>query len=228
MTRKLYDLCAEDAGVRFSPFCWIAKFALLHKGLEFEAPPLRFTEKQNYPDPDYGKLPMLEDGGALIKDSAEIIAYLEKTYPEKPFFRSDGERAMHQFLGAFLGAHLFPSLGPLLFARVHGAISPEDQAYFRQTREERFGVTLEALAAKPGLRDGVEAALATLAAPLSENQFYGGAAANLSDYQLASILMWRRSVAGDDLYETPKPVEAWFERMLDLFDGYARSAPRAV
>lgn len=228
MTRKLYDLCGADAHVRFSPFCWVVKFALLHKGLDFEVVPLRFTEKQNYPDPDYGKLPMLDDGGALVRDSAKIIEHLEQAYPEKPLFASEGERSMHQFLSAFMGAHLFSALGPMLFVRVHGALAAEDQAYFRKTREERFGVTLEALAENPSLKGNAEAALGVLAAPFDHHSFYGGSVPNLSDYQLASVLMWQRSVCVEPLYEPPAMLSAWFERMLDLFDGYARQAPRAA
>lgn len=43
MTRFLYDLTLAEDG-RASPFCWRAKYALAHKGLEFEDRPVAFTE----------------------------------------------------------------------------------------------------------------------------------------------------------------------------------------
>ena len=30
---KLYELAGEDLEIRFSPYCWIVRFALVHKGL---------------------------------------------------------------------------------------------------------------------------------------------------------------------------------------------------
>ncbi|HXJ10454.1 MAG TPA: glutathione S-transferase N-terminal domain-containing protein, partial [Burkholderiales bacterium] len=42
---KLYDLAAAEDDRRFSPYCWRAKMALKHKGLEFETIPWRFTDK---------------------------------------------------------------------------------------------------------------------------------------------------------------------------------------
>jgi Glutathione S-transferase, N-terminal domain len=36
MAIKLYDLAAAEDDRRFSPYCWRAKMALKHKGLEFE------------------------------------------------------------------------------------------------------------------------------------------------------------------------------------------------
>ena len=33
MAMRLYDLAGADPNLRFSPYCWRAKFALAHKGL---------------------------------------------------------------------------------------------------------------------------------------------------------------------------------------------------
>ncbi len=228
MTLKLYDLCTKDPDVRLSPFCWLAKFALLHKGLDFETVPVGFADKSAYPDPNYKYVPSLDDGGALIHDSAKIVDHLEAKHPAPPLFASDGERAAHAFYAAFISAHLFPALAPLMFKRVHATVDGADADYFRKTREERFGATLEELASRPELPVAVEKALSILAAPLEAFPFYGGRQANLTDYWVASIFMWRRSVTSESLYERPEAMAAWFERMLDLFGAYARSAPRAA
>src|SRR5271166_3048109 len=43
--RQLYDLAGAEAERRFSPYCWRAKMALMHKGLPFDTIPWRFNEK---------------------------------------------------------------------------------------------------------------------------------------------------------------------------------------
>ena len=39
MTIRLYDLAGAEAERRFSPFCWRARMALAHKGLDVETVP---------------------------------------------------------------------------------------------------------------------------------------------------------------------------------------------
>ena len=88
-------------------------------------------------------------------------------------------------------------------------------------------MTLEEAAMQDGLAQKTETALATLSAPLVRHKFLGGSEPNLADYTVFSPLMWKRSLTQEALYETPQAVEAWQERMLDLFDGYARNAKSA-
>lgn len=227
MTRILHDLALADEEVRPSPFCWLVKFALLHKGLKFETRPVGFADKSKYPDPDYGKVPVLVDDGMMVKDSAVILEHLERKYRDRPLAATPGERASAAFYGAWLGASVYPALGPLIMLRLLAAASPDDRSYFRTTREARFGKTLEQYADAPDAPKRMEAAMATLAAPLAVHDFLGGREANLCDYVVMSPLMWQRSVVAADLYETPKPVALWRERMLDLSGGYARSAKSA-
>ena len=226
MTIKLYDLCAADRDVRFSPYCWIVKFALLHKGLDFEIEPLNFIEKQKYPDPDYGKLPILVDDGEVICDSPVIVAHLEKKYPARPLVATDGERAFANFLTAWLGASVYPSLAPITFVQVHKILDDETKKYFRETREKRFGKTLEEVGSDPAAGAQLEKAFGVLGAALGSRQFLGGASANLCDYIAVSPLIWRRIVTPEPACNLPAPVDAWMVRMLDLFDGYARNAKR--
>ncbi len=224
MALRLYDLALADIDVRPSPYCWLAKFALLHKGLEFETEPLRFSEKHNYPDQDHGKLPILRDGDRIISDSASIIAYLEQNYPGERIVVTESEQAAADFYNAWLAANLFPALGPIMFVRIHAAVHKGDQEYFRASREARFGQTLEQLSLTPGLKERAEAALKVLSAPLVRHKFLGGDKPNLCDYIVFSPFMWQRVTTSESLYELPQAVGAWQERMLDLFDGYARKA----
>lgn len=226
MTLRLYDLRTDVGDIRPSPYCWMVKFALLHKGLAFETVALRFTEKENYPDPDYKLLPVLDDDGELVRDSAAIIAHLERKYPARPLVATPGEAAAADFYRAWLVSGLYPGLGPLTYVKVLDHLGDEGKAYFRETREARLGKRLEDLAADPAAVSKMDAALATLATPLDHHPFLGGEAANLCDYIVFSPLMWRRLVAAETPYKTPPAVAAWMERMLDLFDGYGRKAKR--
>lgn len=226
MSLKLYDLALADPDIRPSPYCWTVKFALLHKGLEFETVPLRFAEKENYPDPGYARVPVVLDGDEMVKDSSVIAAWLDRTYPENPLVATGGEAAAAEFYRAWVLSAFFPAAGPVLVARIHALAADADKAYFRKSREERYGRTLEELAAAPGSKEKVEAALALLSAPLARCRFLGGAAPNLCDYIVMGAMMWPRLTTREDLFEAPQAVGAWMERMLDLHDGYARKAKR--
>lgn len=228
MALQLFDLALADIDLRPSPFCWIAKFVLLHKGLKFETRPLRFAEKANYPDPSHGKVPILKDDDQIICDSANIIIHLEKHYPADPLTATAGERAAADFYQAWTIAQLYPALAPMIVPRVYALVHEGDREYFRQTREERFGRPLDELTATPALKEKIESALQTLAAPLARHRFLGGGRPNLSDYLVMAPFMWQRIVTDAAPYETPQAVNAWQERMLDLFDGYARKAKRAA
>ena len=225
---KLYDLVLGDVELRPSPYCWIVKFALLHKGLEFETIPVGFANKEKYPDADYGRVPVLIDGEETVKDSASIVAWLDKHYPDKPLVATAGEAAAAEFYRMWMLSSFFPAIAPMLVTRIHAIAADEDKAYFRQTREARFGKTLEELAAQPGQKEKVEAVLQPLSAPLGRFRFLGGDAPNLCDYIVAGCLMWSRISTAEDPFETPQAVAAWMERMLDLFDGYGRKAKRAA
>ena len=227
MVLKLYDLALADREVRPSPFCWIVKFALLHKDLEFETVPLGFAEKQNYPDPEYGRVPVVVAGEEIVRDSATIVAWLDKSFAGNPLASTPGEYAAAEFYRAAVLASFFPAVAPLLVTRLHAAAHEDDKAYFRKTREERFGKTLEELAALPGQKEKAEAALQPLAAPLARHRFLGGDQPNLCDYNVMGALMWPRLAAAEDVFEPPQAVAAWMERMLDLHNGYARKAKRA-
>ena len=224
---KLYDLALADIDVRPSPFCWLAKFALLHKGIEFETVPVRFADKSQYADPEHGRVPILVTDDETICDSARIVAWLEKNAPGPAFVETSAERAAADFYQAWLGAHVFPALAPMMMIRVWAKTQDDDKDYFRKTREERFGKTLEELAATPGGKEKMEAALQTLAAPLARHNFLGGEQPNIADYIVMSPFMWQRITTSETLYEAPQAVDAWRERMLDLFDGYGRKAKTA-
>ncbi len=84
MAITMYDLCGAEAERRFSPFCWRARMALAHKGLEVETVPWRFTEKDKLPTPNAGRVPVIIDDGRVVHDSTAIAEYLEERYADRP------------------------------------------------------------------------------------------------------------------------------------------------
>ncbi len=148
MTRTLYDLAGAEEDRRFSPYCWRTKLALAHKGLAFETIPWRFTEKDRIAFSGQGMVPVLVDGERSVSDSWAIAEYLEATYPDRPsLFGGPAAQALARFVNSWTDGILHPWIGRMVVRDILDCILPEDRAYFRESRERRFGTTLEALAA---------------------------------------------------------------------------------
>lgn len=223
MTVKLYDLAGRNDALRFSPFCWRTKMALRHKGITVEEIPWRFTEKETIAPTGQGRVPVLVDGDRWVHDSWAIACYLDTAYPERPLMATRAERAAARFITGWADGVLHPALRPLVMLCVFEAAAERDKAYFRKTREEMLGATLEQFCGdRQGALANLHGTLSPLEAALSESAFLGGEAAGQSDYVVFGSLQWGRVVNPDPLLPGGSAVEAWFDRMLDLFDGYGR------
>jgi glutathione S-transferase len=224
---KLYDLAAADEALRFSPHVWRVKMALKHKGLEFDAIPWRFIEKDAIAFSGQRLVPVLVDGERTVSDSWEIARYLESAYPDRPSLFGCGTGEAHAlFLKLWcdqvLQSILFRIILPDLYARLH----EDDKPYFRQTREARLGRTLEELAVPP--EEGIASlneALGPLRSLVKRQGFIGGTAPSFADYIVFGAFQWARCMSPIRLLKRDDPVFAWRDRLLDAFDGYARRAP---
>jgi glutathione S-transferase len=80
----------------------------------------------------------------MVYDSWEIALYLDEAYPERPLLM-DSEQArgaifvFKQWCERSVHPVIFQVIILDLFAHLHS----KDQAYFRDSREKRLGVTLE-------------------------------------------------------------------------------------
>lgn len=200
--------------------------ALKHKGLEFETIPWRFTEKEAIAFSGQGLVPVLVDGGRTVHDSWNIALYLEEAYPQRPgLFEGAQSRALTEFfqqwvIRAIHGATLKVIVLDL-FARLH----EKDKAYFRESREKRFGMALEAYAGdRKAALAAFRGALEPVRPVLVQHPFVSGKGPGYADYLLFGPFMWARAVSPIRLLEPDDPVFAWRERMLDLWGGYARQA----
>ena len=67
--KKLYELAGSDENRRFSPYCWRARMALAHKGIEVESQPWHFTEKEAISFSGQERVSVLINAENTISDS---------------------------------------------------------------------------------------------------------------------------------------------------------------
>lgn len=223
---QLYDLAGAEPDRRFSPYCWRIRMALAHKGLEVETVPRRFTDKDRLAPTGQGRVPVLVDGDRWVWDSWTIALYLEDRYPDRPsLFGGGAGRALSRFYANWTDAVLHPALVRLVVLDILRHCHEKDREYFRTSREERFGATLEAIVAGrearlPALRD----ILSPLRLTVRTQPFLGGEQPLFADYTIFGAFQWARAISDFKLLAADDPVFAWRGRMLALFDGLAGKA----
>ena len=200
MTIRLYELV--DAKNRsISPFVWRIKYALAHKGLDFETLPVGFGDIPSVCGGKFKTVPIIEDGAVAMNESLAIADYLDKTYPDRPaIFATPQERAMARFFDGWFGL---------------------DQPYFRQSREARLGgKTLEQFtegreAKIPDLRN----ALRPMRAALAAAPFLGGDTPSYADYIALGGFLWAGSVCTVPLLAADDKLNDWLARGFALYNG---------
>ncbi|NKC34252.1 glutathione S-transferase family protein [Falsiroseomonas selenitidurans] len=227
MTLQLFDLAGADPARRFSPYCWRVRMALAAKGLAVETLPWRFTEGARLAAHGAEKVPLLLHGDRAIADSWTIAEYLEDRFPDGPsLFGGDGGRALARFVNAWADSVQIPGIVRLVVADIPAVLDPADVAYFRTSREARFGQTLEAVQADRVAQVEVfRRSLLPLRLMLRAQPFLGGAAPLHADSIVFGGFQWARCVSPFPLLAADDPVAAWRQRMLDLHGGLARQVP---
>lgn len=224
--RLLYDLAGRDPDFRFSPYCWRARLALAHKGLPVETRPWRFHETSRLEFSGQARVPVLVDGDQIVSDSWAIAVYLEKTYPDMPsLFGNPAAVPVVRALNFWSDLTLNPALSRLIVKRVHDCLDAQDQAYFRSSREKRFGATLEAIEAGHEQNlNAVKLALVPMQQLLETQAYLSGDAPAYADHILAGSLQWATLLAPSPLFAPNEPLARWFSNMLDAYGGLARRA----
>jgi glutathione S-transferase len=226
MALQLYDLAAADVDRRFSPYCWRTRMAVAHKQLPVETIPWRFTDKDMIAPSGQTRVPVLVDGDRWIADSWTIANYLDDTYPDRPsLFGGQAGRALSRFYSSLadtLVNSIFRFIALDIFERVH----EKDRDYFRGSREERIGMTLETLVADRDKRlPAFRESLAPLRLAFRAQPFLGGDRPLYADYAVFGPLQWARCISPFKLLAPDDPIARWRNQLLDAFDGLARGAP---
>jgi len=200
--------------------------ALAHKGLDVETVPWCFTEKDRLPQPNAGRVPVIVDGDRVVHDSTAIADYLEQSYPDRPLFGDEIGRALARFVQNWTETVLLAGLIRLVVLDIHRHCAPQDQAYFRRSREERFGTTLEEVVRDREARlPAFRASLDPLRRTVERQDFISGKTPAYADYVVFGAFQWVRAISDFEVLPADHPVRIWRGRMLDLFGGLARRAP---
>src|SRR5262249_44167434 len=201
--------------------------ALAHKGLAVETVPWAVTEKDKLPQPNAGRVPVIVDGATVIHDSTTIADYLEEHYADRPtLFGGETGRALARFVQNWTETVLQAGIIPLVVLDIHRHSRPQDQDYFRRSREERFGKILEEVVRDREARlPAFRVSLDPLRPPVGRQDFISGNAPAYADYIVFGAFQWARTISDFELLAADDPVRAWRGRMLDLHGGLARSTP---
>ncbi|MEI5677416.1 MULTISPECIES: glutathione S-transferase family protein [unclassified Mesorhizobium] len=230
MTILLYDLVGHDQARPYSPHCWKTAMSLAHKGLDFETVPTTFLDVPAVEGGVSKTIPVIRDGNAVVADSFQIALYLDQAYPERPtLFGGEGGEAMARFIERWSQLTLHPYLGAAALMDIYDRQNEANRAYFRESREARFGKKLEDVASvrESGLA-AFRASLEPLRNMLAYQPFIGGETPLYPDYIVFGALQWVRVTSPFQYLAADDPVSDWFERCLDLHDGIGRTVDAAA
>jgi glutathione S-transferase len=229
---SLYELKGRNER-RYSLFSWRTRMALRHKGLEFETRPVRLSDKTAIEFSGGKTVPVLRDqidgkDDVVVRDSWKIAEYLEQRYPDAPLFGGEIGRGVTQAFNTWVDRAVVPAMLQVIAADIHERVDPGDEDYFRQTMEKVLRMTLEESRAK---REASVQRLGSLLAPIGgafkRQAYMGGASPAYADYILFSVFQWARVMSPQELLAPEDPLCQWRERVLDLFNGFARNVPVA-
>lgn len=204
--------------------------ALAHKGLEFTKTPVSFTEIGNIEDGGFEFVPVIADGETVMADSFLISTYLEQAYPQRPsLFGGDGGQKMARLIEAWSAKNIHGYIGPAIMMDIFAMLGTADQAYFRKSRETRYGKCLEEIpAGREERRSIFLEQIEPLRMMVKIRPFIGGDDPLFADYIVFGAFQWARICSPFEVLPEGDPVRDWFERCLDLHGAIGRSVPAAA
>ena len=213
----------------YSLFSWRTRMALKHKGLAFESQPVAMSDKAAIAFSGGKTVPVIKDGDTVVRDSWKIAEHLEDRYAERPtLFGGAIGRGVTQAFNTWVDRMVVPAMMPVIVADVHERVDPADEPYFRQQFEGFLKCTLEeARTRRPQALERLTRALEPMQAALKRQEFICGSAPAYGDYILFSVFQWARVTSPQAIFNNSDPLYGWRERILDLYDGFARNVPTA-
>ena len=223
----LWELKGRD-GRRYSAYSWRTKMALKHKGLAYESIPVLMGDKETIAFSGGKTVPIIKDADKVVRESWSIATYLDDTYRGKELFGGDIGRGVTHALNTWVDRTLIAAMMPVVVCDLHQRVDPGDEKYFRERFEGFLQSTLEeARSREAKALERLQRALEPMQAHLKKQAFVCGAAPAYGDYILFSVVQWARIASPRQLFNNSEPLYVWRERMLDLYDGFARNTPIA-
>jgi len=219
---KLWELAADNANLSFSPFVWRVRLALAHKGLSYEYKAWRFNDNELIKP--CKTVPTLDCGDKRLNESLDICKFLEEQYPDTPkLFNTSceaGNVGVH-FINNWCDKALLPAAFSLVIMPIYNSLTPEDQKYFRKSREPKFGATLEQVAGDEAQqakqREAVQKCLEPLRQTLQTSKWLGGNSINYADISVGGTFMLFHAF-GVELLSIDDVVYEWRERLFKQFE----------
>ena len=220
----LWELGGKDDR-RYSLFSWRTRMALRHKDLSFDAKPVCMSDKAAIAFSGGKTVPVIRDGETVVRDSWKIAEHLEERYADRPsLFGGAIGRGVTQTFNTWVDRSLIGAMMPVIVADIHERVLPADEQFFRQMFEGFLQSTLEqARSRRAQSLDRLKKVLEPMQAALKRQIFVCGAAPAYGDYILFSVFQWARVMSPQDVVAAGDPLAVWRERMLDLYDGFARN-----
>lgn len=222
------------SGRRYSLFSWRTRMALRHKGLAFETQPVLMSDKAAIAFSGGKTVPVIRDESGdekveVVRDSWRIAEYLEDRYPQAPsLFGGPIGRGLASAYCAWVDRAVVPAMLPVIVADTHQRVDAGDEAYFRQMMEGFLKCTLEEAG---GRREKALQRLGVVLEPaqaaLKRQPYICGGSPAYADYALFSVLQWARIMSPQEVLAPESPLGVWRERMLGLYDAFARNVPTA-
>ncbi len=214
--RTLYELCGAEPDRLFSAYSWRARLTLGYKGLQFESRPTPFTQIPKALEGVHKTVPVLVDGERTVTESFDICRYLETTYSDTPtVFGGDGGVENAALIDNLIVTGLYPTISRMIILDIHNQLAPEDATYFRQSREKRFGMSLEDVQrGRDKEREKFAAFLKPYQRRLAEAPFLGGERLLFADIVLAASFCWAKATSSYDTMNGDEVLQAWFDRVL--------------
>ena len=199
---------------------------MAHKGLASTSKLIRFTQKDNIAHSGSPTVPVIDDGDQTISDSFNIALYLDERYPDAPsLLGSEIARGQAKFIETWANTQILGPIFRIIIMDVFNGLDETDQAYFRQTREQRFGMTLEQFEKDDDEQRAVLAqALTPVRMMLAAQPFLSGEQPAYADYILMGCFMLARCGSSRKILNDDDAINGWLERMLDLHGGLCRNA----
>ena len=220
-------------GRPYSSFSWRTKMALRHKGLDYDSIPVPMTDKAAIAFSGGKTVPIIKDGQdgemRVVRDSWKIAEYLEETYSDRPsLFGGAVGKGLAYTYNTWADRVLLAAMMPVIVTDLYERIDPSDETYFRQLFEGFLGCTLEEHRPRvPKAKERLSRILEPMQSVTKRQRFVCGESPAYGDYILFSIVQWARIASPQDIFNNSDPLYQWRERMLDLYDGFARKIPVA-
>lgn len=136
---------------------------------------------------------------------------------------------MARFIERWSQLTIHPYLGAAVLMDLHSRLAPEDQDFFRNGREARYGKPLEGM--PTGRVSGLaafRASLEPLRSMLAYQPWLGGQSPLFADYIVFGAFQWVRVMSPFRFLADGDPVAEWFGRCLELHGGLGRRVPAAA